>query len=224
MIKPRQRRKPCCAARRSLPLKTGGCASPVRLRCDASVPRTSPYRRCLSTIGAAHVGGLAPGHAAADTVPQVVSRGGKAMKVRDIMTRDARLLTPNQTIREAASLMAEVDAGALPVGENDRLVGMITDRDIVIRAVAQASPVDTKVAAVMSKEVLYCFDTDDLDDVSRNMGKAQVRRLPVVNADKRLVSIVSLGDLARSEDPTTIGRTVTRVSTPGGKHDQTSTH
>ena len=146
------------------------------------------------------------------------------MKVRDIMTRDVRLLDPNQTIREAASLMAEVDAGALPVGENDRLVGMLTDRDIVIRAVAQGRPVDTKVGVVMSKEVLYCFDTDDLDDVSRNMGKAQVRRLPVVNADKRLVGIVSLGDLARSEDPATIGRTVTRVSTPGGKHDQTSTH
>jgi CBS domain-containing protein len=145
------------------------------------------------------------------------------MKVRDIMTRDVRLLNPNPTIREAASLMAEVDAGALPVGENDRLVGMLTDRDIVIRAVAQGKPVDTKVAAVMSKEVLYCLDTDDLDDVSRNMGKAQVRRLPVVNADKRLVGIVSLGDLARSEDPATIGRTVTRVSTPGGKHDQTST-
>ena len=145
------------------------------------------------------------------------------MKVRDIMTRDVRLLNPNQTIREAASLMAEVDAGALPVGENDRLVGMITDRDIVIRAVAQGKSADTKVADVMSKEVLYCLDTDDLDDVSRNMGKAQVRRLPVVNADKRLVGIVSLGDLARSEDPATIGRTVTRVSTPGGKHDQTST-
>jgi CBS domain-containing protein len=140
------------------------------------------------------------------------------------MTRDVRLLNPSQTIREAASLMAEVDAGALPVGENDRLVGIITDRDIVIRAVAQGRPVDTKVAAVMTKEVLYYFDTDDLDDVSRNMGKAQVRRLPVVNVDKRLVGIVSLGDLARSEDPTTIGRTVTRVSTPGGKHDQTSTH
>jgi CBS domain-containing protein len=146
------------------------------------------------------------------------------MKVSDIMTRDVRLLKPDQTIREAANLMAEINAGALPVSENDRLVGMITDRDIVIRAVAQGRPLDTKVAAVMSKEVLYCFDTDELEDVSRNMGKAQVRRLPVVNADKRLVGIVSLGDLARSEDPATIGRTVTRVSTPGGKHDQTSTH
>ena len=146
------------------------------------------------------------------------------MKVSDIMTRDVRLLKPDQTIREAANLMAEINAGALPVSENDRLVGMITDRDIVIRAVAQGRPLDTKVAAVKSKEVLYCFDTDELEDVSRNMGKAQVRRLPVVNADKRLVGIVSLGDLARSEDPATIGRTVTRVSTPGGKHDQTSTH
>jgi CBS domain-containing protein len=140
------------------------------------------------------------------------------------MTRDVRLLSPDQTIREAASLMADVDVGSLPVGENDRLVGMITDRDIVIRAVAQGKSADTKVADVMSKEMLYCFDTDDIDDVARNMGKAQVRRLPVVNSDKRLVGIVSLGDLARNDDPTTIGRTVSRLSTPGGKHNQTSTH
>ncbi len=146
------------------------------------------------------------------------------MKVSEIMTRDVRLLSPDQTIREAASLMADVDVGSLPVGDNDRLVGIITDRDIVIRAVAQGKSADTKVAEVMSKEMLYCFDTDEIDDVARNMGKAQVRRLPVLNSDKRLVGIVSLGDLARNDDPTTIGRTVSRVSTPGGKHDQTSTH
>jgi len=141
------------------------------------------------------------------------------------MTRDVTLLNPDQTICVAASLMAEIDAGALPVGENDRLVGMITDRDIVIRAVAEGKPADTKVAEVMSKEMLYCFDTDAIEDVERNMAKAQVRRLPVVNRDKRLVGIVSLGDLARNDDPTTVGRTVSRVSTPGGKHDQTtSTH
>ena len=146
------------------------------------------------------------------------------MKVSDIMTRDVRLLSPDQTIREAASLMADIDAGAVPVGENDRLVGMITDRDIVVRAVAQGKSADTKVADVMSKEMLYCFDTDDIDAVARNMGKAQVRRLPVINKDKRLVGIISLGDLARKDDATTIGETVTRVSTPGGKHDQTSAH
>jgi len=138
------------------------------------------------------------------------------------MSREVTLLNPEQTICVAASLMAEIDAGALPVGENDRLVGMITDRDIVIRAVAQGRSADTKVADVMSKEVLYCFDTDEIDDVARNMGKARVRRLPVVNRDKRLVGIVSLGDLARNDDATNIGQTVTRVSTPGGKHDQTT--
>jgi CBS domain-containing protein len=146
------------------------------------------------------------------------------MKVREIMTQDVRLLNPGNTIREAATLMDEIDAGVLPVGENDRLVGMITDRDIVIRAVAQGKPLDTKVRDAMSKEVLYCFDTDDVDDVARNMGKSQIRRLPVVDRGKRLVGIVSLGDLARNEDPATVGRTVTRVSTPGGKHDQSSTH
>jgi len=146
------------------------------------------------------------------------------MKVSEIMTRDVRLLSPDQTIREAASLMADIDVGSLPVGDNDRLVGMITDRDIVIRAVAQGKSADTKVADVMSKEILYCVDTDEIDDVARNMGKAQVRRLPVVNSDKRLVGIVSLGDLARNDDPATIGRTVTKVSTPGGKHNQTTTH
>jgi CBS domain-containing protein len=146
------------------------------------------------------------------------------MKVSKIMTRDVTLLNPDQTICVAASLMAEIDAGALPVGENDRLVGMITDRDIVVRAVAQGRSVDTKVAAVMSKEVLYCFDTDEIDEVARNMGKARVRRLPVVNREKRLVGIVSLGDLARNDDATNIGQTVTRGSTPGGKHDQTTAH
>jgi len=146
------------------------------------------------------------------------------MKVSKIMSRDVTLLNPDQTICVAASLMAEIDAGALPVGENDRLVGMITDRDIAIRAVAQGRSAETKVADVMSKEVLYCFDTDEIDDVARNMGKARVRRLPVVNRDKRLVGIVSLGDLARSDDATNIGQTVTRVSTPGGKHDQTTAH
>ena len=128
------------------------------------------------------------------------------MKVSKIMTRDVTLLNPNQTICVAASLMAEIDAGALPVGENDRLVGMITDRDIVIRAVAQGKSADTKVAEVMSKEVLYCFDTDEIDDVTRNMGKARVRRLPVVNRDKRLVGIVSLGDVARNDDATNIAK------------------
>ncbi len=146
------------------------------------------------------------------------------MKVSDIMTRDVRLLSPEQTIREAASLMAEIDAGAVPVGEDDRLIGMITDRDIVIRAVAQGKSPAKKVGDVMSKELLYCFENDDLEDVARNMARAQVRRLPVLNSHKRLVGIISLGDLARNDDPATVGQAVSKVSTPGGKHDQTTAH
>ena len=99
--------------------------------------------------------------------------------------------------------MAEIDAGALPVGENDRLVGMITDRDIAIRAVAAGQSPDAKIRGVMSKEVLYCFDDEANDDVARNMSDAKVRRLPVVDRDKRLVGILSLGDLALNEDAKT---------------------
>src|SRR4029078_10369399 len=108
--------------------------------------------------------------------------------------RDVHLLSPEQTIREAASIMADIDAGALPVGEDDRLIGMITDRDIVVRAIAQGKSLDTKVIDVMSKEMLYCFDTDGIDDVARNMAKAQVRHLPAVNHAKRPVEILAPRD------------------------------
>jgi CBS domain-containing protein len=145
------------------------------------------------------------------------------MKVRDAMSRDVCIASPGQTIRQAAAMMAEIDAGILPVGDNDRLVGMITDRDIAIRAVAEGKSPDTPVAEVMSREVLYCFDDQDLDDVASNMGDVQVRRLPVVNRDKRLVGIISLGDVARHEDAKTVGRTVEHVSEPGGRHSQ-ATH
>jgi len=143
------------------------------------------------------------------------------MKVKQAMTTEVRVASPDQTIRDAARLMAELDAGALPVAENDRLVGMITDRDIAVRAVAEGLPADTPISEIMSHEVLYCFEDQALDDVARNMGQVQVRRLPVVNREKRLVGIVSFADLARSEQPTTVGRAVSHVSEPGGKHSQT---
>lgn len=146
------------------------------------------------------------------------------MKVHEAMTRDVQVLNPSQTIREAARIMSDLDVGALPVGENDRLGGMLTDRDIAIRAVAEGRSPDTRVSEIMSREVLYCFDDQDLDDVARNMGKVQVRRLPVVNRKKRLVGIISLSDLARNEEPTTVGRAISHVSEPGGRHSQMATH
>ena len=142
------------------------------------------------------------------------------MKIREAMTRDVRIARPDQSIREAATLMAEIDAGALPVGEKDRLIGVITDRDIAVRAVAQGKAPTTMVRDVMSEEVLYCFDDQDLDEVAKNMGNVKVRRLPVVNRDKRLVGILSLGDLVRNEGAKVAAGTVSKISAPGGVHSQ----
>jgi CBS domain-containing protein len=118
------------------------------------------------------------------------------MKVSDVMTRDIQLANPDQTIREAARMMSEEDVGALPVAEKDRLVGMITDRDIAIRAVGEGKGPDAKIRQVMTDQVKYCFEDEDLNHVAKNMAQIQMRRLPVMNRDKRLVGIVSLGDLA----------------------------
>jgi CBS domain-containing protein len=142
------------------------------------------------------------------------------MKVSEAMTRDVRLATPDQTICDAAKLMARIDAGALPVQQDDRLVGVITDRDIAVRAVAERKSPDTKVREVMSREVLYCYEDQDLDDVLRNMGAVKVRRLPVLNRDKRLVGIISLGDVALHHDPTKAEKAIRELSMPGGLHSQ----
>jgi CBS domain-containing protein len=144
------------------------------------------------------------------------------MKVREIMTPDVRLAAPDLTLCEAACIMAERDTGALPVGEKDRLVGMITDRDIAIRAVAKGKSPDTPVRDVMSKEVLYCFEDEDVDHVAKNMGDVKVRRLPVLNREKRLVGIVSIGDLSLTTRPDTTGLAVADISRPGGAHSQTA--
>ena len=142
------------------------------------------------------------------------------MKVREAMSGDVLVAAPHQSIRDAARLMSDHDIGALPVGENDRLVGMITDRDIAVRAVADGRGPDTEVQEVMSREVMYCFEDDDLDEVASNMGDIQVRRLPVVSRDKRLVGIVSLSDVAACEDAKTAGKAVAGISSPGGAHSQ----
>jgi CBS domain-containing protein len=113
------------------------------------------------------------------------------------MTRDALVASPDDTIQKAATLMAQVNCGALPVGENDRLVDMITDRDIALRAVAKGNPPDRcTVREVLSPGVKYIFEDETTQDAADSMSGLQVLRLPVLNRQKRLAGIVSLGDLA----------------------------
>ncbi len=142
------------------------------------------------------------------------------MKVRDTMTRDVAVARPDHTIADAARLMAEYDFGALPVGEGDRLIGMITDRDIALRAVAESKGPDTPVHLVMTPDVKYCFDDEDTAHVARNMGDQRVRRLPVVNRQKQLVGILSLGDVAVNQAQPA-GKALAGISQPGGPHSQT---
>ncbi|MPZ46433.1 MAG: CBS domain-containing protein [Betaproteobacteria bacterium] len=144
------------------------------------------------------------------------------MKVSEAMSTDVRIASPDQTICDAAKAMAALDAGSLPVGENDCLVGMITDRDIAVRAVAEHKGPDTPVRDVMTRDVKYCFEDEDLAKVASNMGDIRVRRLPVVSRDKRLVGIVSLGDIAMVEGRGAAGKAVTGVSRPGGAHSQSA--
>ena len=142
------------------------------------------------------------------------------MHVSEAMSNDVKIVNPDQSIRDAARMMADVDAGVLPVGENDRLVGMITDRDIAIRAVAAGKPPTTRVREIMSAEVKYCFEDDDLEDVAENMADLKVRRLPVLNHEKRLVGILSLGDIALFDGGGSAGDALTSISEPGGEHSQ----
>jgi CBS-domain-containing membrane protein len=137
------------------------------------------------------------------------------MKVKDLMSRDVKIVAPNDTLEKAAKLMATIDAGSLPVGQDDRLVGMLTDRDITVRAVARnKSPAKTHVRDVMTSDIKYVFEDEGVEDVARNMSNLQIRRLPVVNRDKRLVGIVSLGDLARKHGGDPAEKALHNVSQP----------
>ena len=128
------------------------------------------------------------------------------MQVREIMSHEAKIIDPNTTIRDVAQRMRADDIGALPVGENDRLIGMVTDRDIIVRAVAEErAPGSTTVREVMSDDVFYCFEDEDVDRAAKTMAEQQVRRLPVLNRDKRLVGVVALADLGR--ESTDAGKT-----------------
>jgi CBS domain-containing protein len=144
------------------------------------------------------------------------------MQIKEVMSRNVVLASPRETLSEVAQMMAEKDIGCMPVGDGDRIVGMITDRDIVIRGVAAGKGPGTPISEVMTRDVKYCFDDEDIDHVILNMGENQVRRLPVMNRQKRLIGIVTLADAALEHDPVVVGEAFLRVVEPGGEHCQSA--
>ena len=120
------------------------------------------------------------------------------MQVGEIMTRGVKLIHPKDSLRDAARRMRDEDVGSLPVAEDDRLVGFITDRDIVVRALADNGGPDSPVTEAMSERILYCFEDESVDAVAKNMAQNQIRRLPVLTREKRLCGIVALGDIANA--------------------------
>jgi len=130
------------------------------------------------------------------------------MQVKDVMSTEFTVISPDTTFEQAARLMRDGDFGYLPVGENDRLKGAVTDRDIVIRGLAEGRDLDTPVSRALSEDIIYCYDDDDVDNAAALMEGNQIRRLVVLNRDKRMVGIVSLGDIARTcKDDRLTGRT-----------------
>lgn len=140
------------------------------------------------------------------------------MKVREAMNRGAHIVKADDPLKLAAKIMAKEDIGFLPVEQDDRLVGMITDRDIVTRCIAQGKNGDARVRDAMTRDVKYCFEDEDIEDVAENMAEIQVRRLPVMSREKRLVGVLSLADLARCYSADAAGIAFSGVVAPGGQH------
>jgi CBS domain-containing protein len=139
------------------------------------------------------------------------------MRVQEVMTRSVECVTPSTSLRDAASKMKALDVGPMPVCDNDRLAGMLTDRDIAIRAVAEGlDPQTTKVKDVMTPDVIWCYEDQDVKDAARMMEEHQIRRLLVLDRNKRLVGIVAMADLAvDTGDRRLVGETLEAVSQPG---------
>jgi CBS domain-containing protein len=142
------------------------------------------------------------------------------MKVSEVMTRDVQTVRPDQPVQEAASFMLIADAGSIPVTQGDRLIGMITDRDIAVRGIAKGFGPDTPVRDLMTNDLVIVRIDDDVEDAATKMSEAQVRRLPVIDEDERLCGIVSLGDLSRETDEETASQALEGVTQPGGEHRQ----
>ena len=138
------------------------------------------------------------------------------MKLNEIMTSKVEVLPPDASVQEAAQRMKELDVGFIPICDGQRLVGMLSDRDITIRATADGlDPSETAVSEVMSEEVLYCYEDQDVEEAARVMEERQIRRLPILDRQKKLCGIVSLGDIAvRVGSPELAGEALERVSEP----------
>jgi CBS domain-containing protein len=141
---------------------------------------------------------------------------GDAMNLRDIMTPDVEVVSPDCSLKDAAAKMKALDIGLVPVCDGDRLRGMVSDRDIAIRATADGrDPIKTKVAEIMSTDIAYCFEDQEIEEAVSLMEARQIRRLPILNSDKRLVGIVSLGDVAvHVADRDLTGETLQEISQP----------
>ncbi|MEO5973547.1 MAG: CBS domain-containing protein [Sphingomicrobium sp.] len=142
------------------------------------------------------------------------------MKISDVMTREVETIRPDQTAREAAAFMLSADAGSIPVTDGTKLIGMITDRDIAVRGVAKGHGPDTPVRDLMSTGLICVREDDNIADVASKMSDAQVRRLPVIDSNEKLVGIVSLGDLSRETNSEAAHHALEGVSAPGGQHKQ----
>jgi CBS domain-containing protein len=138
--------------------------------------------------------------------------------VRDVMTEQVTIVRPDAPLQDVARIMRDEDIGAVPVADNNTLVGMVTDRDIVVRAVAAGETDGSTARDVMSPQVRYCMEDQSVDDALRDMGELQVRRLPVVDRDMHVVGIVSLGDLSRKAQPADAGESLKDISKPSAGH------
>ena len=142
------------------------------------------------------------------------------MKISEVMTTDVETVSADQTAREAAAFMLRADAGSIPVCEGKRVVGMITDRDIAVRGVAEGRGPDTPISELMSDGIICAHEDDDVQAVARRMSEEQVRRLPVIDSEEQLVGIVSIGDLTRETAGEAAQQALEGVSAPGGQHQQ----
>jgi CBS domain-containing protein len=134
-------------------------------------------------------------------------------KISEVMTTNVKIVRPEDTLQHAARLMADLDVGSLPVCDGRKLQGMLTDRDIAVRAVANGCGVDTSVREVMTPDVVWCSEDDSVQDVLARMGDQQIRRIPVIDRDRNLVGIVALGDLAL-QDEDNVDETLRDISMP----------